>query len=180
MKNKYMHRAHISEAKFREILRLFAVDLNAVQIAKITGLSRQTINSILSRIRTRVAYLAEQESCFTAGEIEIDESYFGARRTKGKRGRGACGKTKVFGMKKRADKVYTQVVKNCSASELVPIIKKLAPEDSTIYSDEWKAYDGLANAGYKRHFRVKHSSGAFANGRAHVNGAENFRGGCKD
>jgi transposase-like protein len=41
-------------------------------------------------------------------------------------------------------------VNNCSAGELVPIIKKLAPSDSTIYSDEWKAYDGLVNAGYKK------------------------------
>ena len=58
---------------------------------------------------------------------------------------------KVFGMKKRGAKVYTQIVNNCSAAELVPIIKKLAPSDSTIYSDEWKTYDGLVNAGYKKH-----------------------------
>jgi transposase len=109
----------------------------------------------------------------------VDESYFGARRVKGKRGRGALGKVKVFGMKKRGDKVYTQIVKNCSASELVPIIKRLAPDDSTIYSDEWKAYDGLVNAGYKKHYRVKHSDDIFANGRAHVNGIESFWGTAK-
>ena len=81
---------------------------------------------------------------------------------------------KVFGMKKRGDKVYTQVVKNCSASELVPIIKQLASEDSTIYSDEWKAYDGLVNLGYKKHYRVKYNSNVFSNGIAHINGIENF------
>ena len=80
--------------------------------------------------------LTEEESYFEAGEIEVDESYFGAKRVRGKRGRGAGGKTKVFGMKKRGDKVYTQIVSNCLAGELVPIIKKLAPSDSTIYSDE--------------------------------------------
>ena len=47
------------------------------------------------------------------GEIEIDESYFGARRVKGIRGRGARGKTLVFGMLKRDDKVYTYMVINC-------------------------------------------------------------------
>ena len=176
MKNKYMKRSHISEAKFREILRLFAVDLEASKIALLTGISRQTINSILCKIRQRIAELTEKESCFTQGEIEIDESYFGARRIKGKRGRGAYGKTKVFGMKKRGDKVYTQIVQNCSASELVPIIKRLAPDDSVLYTDEWKAYDGLVNMGYKHHYRVKHSDDVFANGRAHVNGIENFWG----
>ena len=35
----------------------------------------------------------------------MDESYFGARRIRGKRGRGAKGKTIVFGLKKRKGKV---------------------------------------------------------------------------
>ena len=40
-------------------------------------------------------------------------------------------------------------MENCSASTLVPIIKKLVPNDEndniTIYTDEWKTYDGLVN-----------------------------------
>jgi transposase len=176
MKNKYMNRSHISERSFRQIIQLFAVDLPADQIAEITKISRPTINAILSRIRERIAKLSEQESFFTTGGIEIDESYFGARLVRGKRGRGAYGKTKVFGMKKRDDKVYTQIVKNCSASELVPIIKRLAPDDSVIYSDEWKAYDGLVNLGYDKHYRVKHSDDVFSNGKSHINGIENFWG----
>lgn len=174
-----MTRSHISEAKFRQIIRLFSIDLEAVQISKITRLNRNTINLILGRIRERIVDLAEKESPFKSCEIEIDESYFGARRVRGKRGRGACGKTKVFGMLKRSGKVYTQIVRNCSASELVPIIKRLAPDDCTLYSDEWRAYDGLVNAGYKHHYRVIHSADNFANGRAHVNGIENFWGVAK-
>ena len=42
------------------------------------------------------------------GEIELDESYFGSIR-KGKRGRGAGGKTAVFGLLKRNGRVYTAV-----------------------------------------------------------------------
>jgi transposase len=140
MKNKYGYYSHISERKFRELHRLFATDLNAAQMAEISGKSRQTVSALLAHVRGRLARLAEAESPFTAGEIEIDESYFGAKRVHGKMGRGAYGKTKVFGMLKRGDKVYTQVVRNCSAAELVPIIKKLAPDEITIYSDEWKAY----------------------------------------
>ncbi|CAC9541085.1 Mobile element protein, partial [uncultured Gammaproteobacteria bacterium] len=47
------------------------------------------------------------------GQIEVDESYFGARRVRGKRGRGALGETIVFGLLKRGDKVYTEIVPNC-------------------------------------------------------------------
>ena len=174
MKNKYQKSSHISEVKFREIIRLFSVDLTATQIAQVTKVGRKTVNTILLRIRDRIAGLAAGESCFTAGEIEVDESYFGARRVRGKRGRGAAGKTIVFGMKKRGDKVYTQVVTNCAAATLVPIIKGFVPDEATVYSDEWKAYDGLADAGYKRHYRVRHSGNVFANGKAHVNGIENL------
>ena len=108
--------------------------------------------------------------------FEIDESYFGSKRGRGKRGRGAANKTPVFGMLKRDGKVYTQIVKNCSASELIPILSQYSELDSsTIYSDCWKAYDGLVDYGAKAHYRVKHSKNEFANGKNHINGIENFQ-----
>ena len=88
MKNKYVYRSGISEAKFREIVKLFSLDLEADQTAKITGLSRNTINKYYKAFRERIAAICELNSPLT-GEIEVDESYFGARRVKGKRGRGA-------------------------------------------------------------------------------------------
>jgi transposase len=175
MKNKYVEHTHLSEKIFRKILRLFCADLSATQIAKITGVSRNAINRLLAALRQRITALAETESDFTAGEIEIDESYFGPRRVRGKRGRGAGKKKIVFGVKKRGGRVFTQVVKNCSARVLVPIIKRVAPPESTIFTDEWKSYDGLVGEGYKHH-RVKHCDDVFANGKAHVNGIENFWG----
>ena len=106
-----------------------------------------------------------------SGEIEIDESYFGAKRVRGKRGRGAANKTPVFGMLKRDGKVYTQIVKNCFASELIPILSQYSELDSsTIYSDCWKAYDGLVDYEALAHYRVKHSKNEFANGKNHING----------
>ena len=69
---------------------------------------------MLNKIRERLVGICNKESYFTKRELKIDESYFGARRIKGVRGRGVP-KTKVFGMKKRGDKVYTQIVNNCSA-----------------------------------------------------------------
>jgi transposase-like protein len=176
MKNKYLKRSHISEVKFRALIRLFSLDLNGVQITALTGLNKNTVLRVLALARARIASAAEGESVFSSGEVEVDESYFGPRRVRGRRGRGAGGKTIVFGMKKRDGKVFTQVVRNCSAATLVPIIKGAVPDGSVIYSDEWKAYDGLVSVGYKRHYRVRHSGDVFANGRAHVNGIENFWG----
>ena len=82
-------------------------------------------------------------------------------------------------MLKRGDKVYAQVVKNCSMSKLMPIIKGKADTDAVLYSDGFKTYDGLVNYGYKKHFRVKHINNEFADGQNHINGIENFWGLCK-
>jgi transposase len=43
--NKYCHRSHISERNFRQIIRYFAMDLEATKIAELTGVSRVSKNS---------------------------------------------------------------------------------------------------------------------------------------
>jgi len=129
MTNKYIYHSKISEKKFREIIRYFSHDIEASKIAALTGISRPTINRILKSVRQRIAEFCESESPFEAGEIEIDESYFGARRVRGIRGRGARGKHIVFGIIKRGGKVYTRVVTNCSAAKLLPIIRDKVTAD---------------------------------------------------
>ena len=179
MKNKYIKVTHISERKTREIIRLFSLDIEAKKTAKLSGVSRQTINKFYATFRERIAELCESESPFENGEVELDESYFGARRVRGIRGRGARGKIPVFGMLKRGEKVYTQIVNNCSTNQLLPIIQGKASINAVIYSDGFKTYDGLADFGYKKHYRVKHSENEFALGHNHINGIENFWGLCK-
>jgi len=179
MNNKYFFRAKISDEKFRIVLRLFCLDIEAKKVAEFTSLNRVTVNNIYNKLRERIAEICEKESPFENGEIELDESYFGARRVRGIRGRGARGKIPVFGMLKRGDKVYTQIVKNCSMSELMPIIKGKADKGAVIYTDGFKTYDGLADYGYKKHYRVKHGENEFATGHKHINGIENFWGLCK-
>jgi len=113
MFKSYKKGSHISRSKFREILRYFSADINASTTSQLTKIGRKTINNIYLEIRKCIADYCENESCFSKGEIELDESYFGARRVKGIRGRGAKGKIPVFGVLKRGDKVYTQIVNSC-------------------------------------------------------------------
>ena len=96
-----------------------------------------------------------------------------ATSPRGKRGRGAAGKTPVFGLLKRDGKVYVEIVKNCTREQLLPIIQGKILEGSTINTDGWKAYDGLVLNGYTHH-RVFHSKNEFARGKNHVNGIESF------
>lgn len=59
MDNKYVNRSKISEAKFRKLVKLFALDLTATQIAKLSGLNRNTVNRYIKGIRRRLAEYCE-------------------------------------------------------------------------------------------------------------------------
>lgn len=178
MKNRYVVRSRISERKFREIVKYFSMDLEATKIAELSGISRQSINKYLNAMRERITEFCQEESPFS-GEIEVDESYFGAKRVKGKRGRGASGKTIVFGLLKRKGKVYTEIVPDCSRDTLQAIIRGKVSSESVIHSDGWRGYNGLVDLGYKKHFRVDHGKNEFVRGKSHINGIESFWGTTK-
>ena len=106
-----------------------------------------------------------------AGEIEVDESYFGGTR-KGKRGRGSADKVPVFGLLKRSGKVYTKIIADASGQTLMPIIAHKVIPDSIVYSDSWRGYHVLDVSDFK-HYRINHSK-LFADNQNHINGIENF------
>lgn len=172
--NRYYRRSKISERKFHQLVRHFALDLTASHAAQLTGLSRRSVTTIFLRIRERIAQECERASPFSGCEVEVDESYFGARRVRGKRGRGAFGKTIVFGIFKRNGCVYTEVVPDCKKATLQAIIRGRVSLGAVINSDGWRGYDGLVDVGYSKHYRVNHGDNEFVRGTAHVNGIESF------
>jgi len=173
VKNRYYARAKISESKFREILRYFALDLTATEAAALSGVTVRSVNAIYLKLRRRMFELCKESSPLK-GELEADESYFGASRVRGKRGRGAGGKTIVFGLLKRGDQVYTEIVPNASKAILQAIIRGHADVGSLINTDGWPGYDGLVDIGFDKHFRVNHGQNEFVRGARHVNGIESF------
>lgn len=172
--------SRLTDYQIRKIIQCFYLDLTASQTTEITGFNRNTVNRFFNIFRESILYesISKTDKEKIEGEVELDESYFGAKRIRGKRGRGAAGKTVVFGVLKRDDKVYLKIVKNASREELMPIIQGKILEGSTIYTDGWKAYNGLIVNGYD-HYRIFHSNNEFARGKNHVNGIENFWGYAK-
>ena len=172
-KNRYYRRSRIAEKKFRQLIRCFVMDFTATDTAEMIGVSVRSVNNIYLKLRARLA-----ESCELAsplqGAVEVDESYFGACRVRGKRGRGAYGKTIVFGVLKREGKVYTEIVPDCSKPTLQGIIRGHVEVSTVIHSDGWRGYDGLVDIGFDKHFRVHHGANEFANGQSHINGIESF------
>ena len=173
MINKYIKRSRISESKFRQLLRLFCLDIDAQKIAKLTGLNRNTVTRYIRLIRERIVELCNRSSPFS-GEVEVDESYFGARRIKGKRGRGAGGKTPVFGILQRGGKVYTKIVPNCARKTLQAIIHGKVNPDSIIHSDPWRGYNGLVDMGYKKTLSYTSWTQRIRSWKKSYNGIESF------
>ena len=171
--NRYFCCAKISEAKFRSLLRCFALDLTARQTATMAGISVRSVNQIFLRLREKIAQQCRLQSPF-AGDLEADESYFGPRRVRGRRGRGAGGKTIVFGLLKRGDQVYTEIVPNASSATLQAIIRGKASLETVLHTDRWRGYDGLVDLGFDKHLRVHHGDQEFALGPNHINGIESF------
>ncbi|MET0155982.1 MAG: IS1595 family transposase [Rickettsiales bacterium] len=168
-----MSNRHLNEYGIKKILRYFCSDICASKTAELCGVNRNTVNRYFNLFRESICFGALSEKVKISGEFECDESYFGAKRVRGKRGRGAAGKTPVFGLLKRDGKIYVEIVKNCSKEQLMPIIKGQVLEGSTVHTDGWAAYDGLVLNGYD-HYRVYHSHDEFARGKCHVNGVESF------
>jgi len=91
-----------------------------------------------------------------SGHVEVDETYVGGRR-RGSRGRGADGKTVVFGMAERGGIVRAAPVPNVKRKTLLPVITRNVQRGSIVSTDELKSYASLRKVGY-RHGAVNHSA----------------------
>ena len=111
----------------------FSEDITATSASRLLGINRNTINSYYNSFREKILEKSLKEEEKEFGIFELDESYFGAKRVRGRRGRGAAGKTPVFGLLKRNGKVFVTVVPNCSRDELIPIIQGKILEGNNTY-----------------------------------------------
>jgi len=171
--------AKLSTFTLKKIIKHFSVDITASKSAILLGINRNTINHWYGIFRAAIYAHQVREFKQIFGEAEVDESYFGARRKRGfrgrlKRGRGTQ-KQPVFGVFKRNGHVYTEIVPNCKKATLQAIIRGKVDPSAVVYSDKWRGYDGLVDVGYDRHFRVNHGDNEFSKGQGiHINGIENF------
>ncbi|MCK6463083.1 MAG: IS1595 family transposase [Candidatus Pacebacteria bacterium] len=163
-----------------KILECFCLDIDATKTAVLAGVNRKTANRVFMCCRLAIFWWRSKrrKECVD-GEIEVDESYHGAKRKRGfhgklKRGRGTK-KQPVFGIFEREGEVFTELVPDCKKKTLQALILKRILLESVIYSDGWRGYNGLVDVGYDKHFRVNHGENEFSKGKGvHINGIESF------
>ena len=177
MAGTIFHRSHTSLQKWFYAIYLFTTTRHGVAAKE---LQRQL--SVTYKTAWRMAHQIRKLMADADGEwplggggkaVEADETYIGGKKSGGKRGRGAPGKTVVFGMLERDGDVMTKVVPNVRKKTLQPIIKANVEAGSTVHTDELKSYGGLSKAGYD-HETVNHGAGEYVDGACHVNGMEGY------
>jgi len=169
-------RRRISRQKYTILFNSFVSDIVSSKASEITSINRKTADRYYCIFRKAITSdaLRERKGADLGNGIEVDESYFGAKRVRGKRGRGAGRKIIVLGLLKRKGSVYTQIISSAEKSEIMPIIGKVVQSGSDIYSDGWRSYDALAVYGYN-HKKVKHTENEFAReDGTHINGVESY------
>jgi hypothetical protein len=112
--------------------------------------------------------------------LNFTKSNFGI--TPGKRSRGTLGKTIVLGLLKRGDKVYTEIVSDCSAARLQSIIRGKASIPYLLVlanPTQWffLGCHGCVYRGHAVHQSKIHQLQSTDN--AHINGIESFWGYAK-
>jgi len=164
--------------------------ISSCEVSRAIGVTQATAWHMLHRIR-----LAMQSDSFKkfvgrfAGTVEADETYIGGKEKnkhfdkKLRKGRGAVGKTIVFGMLRRAAKeeevsqTRTFVIANTSRKTLHERISENVAIGSEVFTDSLPTYTGLA--GTYQHAIVDHTKGQYVGGKTdadnliHTNGIEN-------
>lgn len=170
----------LTRAQWRGLVHGFVLGLSSNRLSEETGLHKQRVLRALTCLRE--ALLREPDEVF-AGVVEVDETYVGGQRRNQRKaqravpsrhGRGTS-KTPVFGILCRAGKVWAEVVPNIQAETLLPLITKRVRRGSTVCSDTWSSYTGIAARGYV-HRLVDHTA-TYSDGKGtHINGLEGFWG----
>ena len=142
--------------------------ISAKQLQRELGVTYKTAWRMFKQVRS----MLNEDVMSLLSEVEVDESYFGGKH-RGRRGRGAEGKTPVFGMVQRKGKVIATVVPDVKASTVLPKVKEKILPSSVVYTDEFLIYDRIPRMGYQ-HKRVHHSAKVYVQGDAHTNTIEGF------
>ena len=134
--------SNLSHFQTNRLLEPFVAGTPARTAAALVGVNKISATGFYHKLRLVIHDKLIEEASELAGEVEVDESYFGGIR-KGKRGRGAAGKVPVFGLLKRGGKVFTMAVKDTKSDTLIPIIACKVQPDSIVYTDSYRSYDVL-------------------------------------
>ncbi len=154
--------------------------VSSYEIARATGIAQKSAWFVLQRLRHVLKDIVPTK--LEGGPVEIDECHVGPKpknmhedkRLARKVGmNGYADKTAIMGMLDRESRqVRATVIPNASRETLQKQILERVGYGSTVYTDGWPGYDGLAAKKYV-HETVNHIE-EYVRGNVHTQGIENF------
>ena len=144
--------------------------MSAYQLHRMLGITYKSVWFMGHRIRFAMTQSPLSEKL--SNIIEADETYVGGK-AKGKRGRGAENKTKVFSLIQRDGDARSSTVDNVKGKTLKKLIKENVVDTAHVMTDEFKAYKGLKKQ-VAKHSTVEHGRREYVRGIVHVNFAESY------
>ena len=147
--------------------------ISAKQIQRETGVTYKTAWRIFHQVRKLLSDGEQLEGA----TVEMDETYMGGKaRRKGRPHRNDKRNRCVIGMVERGHGGRVRAIVSTDGATrraLHGLAKEHIMPESTIFTDEWTAYEGLDKLGY-RHKRINHSAGVYVVGTTHTNTIEGF------
>lgn len=142
------------------------------------GVTYKTAYRIGQQIRD-LTVKAQNFDALLSGHVELDEAYVGGRRSGGKRGRGAPGKTIVMGLASRDGDMKAVVIPDVKKDTLRAVVLDNVEPGSVVSTDELVSYNLLSGDGYKHgvvsHGRKEYAYYDYRAGETfHVNTVEGF------
>lgn len=134
------------------------------------GLSAKTLERTLG-VRYRIAWTMLQRFRVAmvrsdreplSGEVEVDETFVGGPKSGGKRGRGAAKSLVAIAVEIKEPRGFGRVrmrhVADASGDTLVPFVRDVVRPGSSVLTDGWRGYNGLAEHGYKHRRDIQYKS----------------------
>jgi len=178
---------NISNKLLKQIISEFVLEHSTNTILDRVDISKYKLLKILTLLRIE---MTKDIPNIFSGTVEVDETYIGGQwKNKrlgvkkmailqgktSKRGRGTS-KQPAFGILCRNGTVWAELVSGVEKEDLQPRIEERVKRGSTVCSDTWRGYTGIARKGYV-HRLVNHSKNEYSNRQGnHINGLEGFWG----
>ena len=152
--------------------------VSSMKLHRDIGVNQSCTWHMLHRIRDGL--LPEMLNEFE-GPVEVDEAYIGGREAnkhadkKLNAGRGTVGKSAVLGVKDRkTNQITAKVIEDTTKPTVQEFINDNRSKDASVFTDEHKSYEGLANHASVNHSQKQWAVSTVLGEYAHTNGIESF------
>ncbi len=171
----------------KQVISEFTLEHSTTVILDRVNISKYKLLKVLTLLRKE---MTKDVPKVFSGIVEVDETYLGGQwknkrlnikikaKKQGKISKKGKGTSKqpVFGILCRNGTVWAELVSNIEKEDLQPRIEKQVKKGSTVCSDTWRGYTGIASKGYV-HRLVDHSKNEYSDKKGnHINGLEGFWG----